>query len=72
MEGEREVFANMLGLLRGRVYYNLESWYRALAMLPGYRINARFMETMMGVKERFDLADESKKIGAFGTHFVKS
>ena len=26
-----------------------------LAMLPGYSINARFMEKMMGVKERFDV-----------------
>ena len=64
IEREGQVFANMLGLLRGRVYYNLESWYRALAMLPGYRINARFMETMMGVKERFDLSEETEKIGS--------
>ncbi len=65
IEAGGQVFANMLGLLRGRVYYNLESWYRALAMLPGYRVNARFMETMMGVKERFDLPDETEKVGSF-------
>jgi rifampicin phosphotransferase len=63
IEREGQVFANMLGLLRGRVYYNLESWYRALAMLPGYRVNARFMETMMGVKERFDLPEDAEKVG---------
>jgi pyruvate,water dikinase len=49
------VFANTLGLINGRVYYNLKSWYHMLAMLPGYSINARFMEKMMGVKERFDI-----------------
>ncbi len=65
IEKEGQVFANMLGLLRGRVYYNLEGWYRALAMLPGYRINARFMETMMGVKERFDLPGDTEKVGSF-------
>jgi pyruvate,water dikinase len=27
-------FARMLGLIRGRVYYNLVSWYRVLALLP--------------------------------------
>lgn len=43
------VFENMLGLHRGRVYYNLLNWYRLLAMLPGYRVNRRFMEQMMGV-----------------------
>jgi rifampicin phosphotransferase len=51
------VFANTLGLINGRVYYNLKTWYHMLAMLPGYSINARFMEKMMGVKERFDIPD---------------
>ncbi|MGB0034156.1 MAG: PEP/pyruvate-binding domain-containing protein [Candidatus Acidiferrales bacterium] len=46
-----EVFARMLGLIRGRVYYNLLSWYRVLAMFPGFTVNRRFMEQMMGVRE---------------------
>jgi pyruvate,water dikinase len=46
-----EVFPRMLGLLRGRVYYNLLNWYRVLAMLPGFSFNRPFMEQMMGVKE---------------------
>ena len=45
------VFRRMLGLLAGRVYYNLESWYRVLALLPGFTANRRFMEQMMGVRE---------------------
>ena len=40
----------MLGLIRGRVYYNLLNWYRVLALLPGYTVNRRFMEQMMGVQ----------------------
>lgn len=52
------VFANTLGLLNGRVYYNLRTWYQMLALLPGYHINARFMEKMMGVKERFDIPQD--------------
>lgn len=55
-----EIFANTLGLVRGRVYYNLVSWYKMLAMLPGYSINAESMERMMGVKERFELDDDFK------------
>ena len=51
------VFANTLGLMNGRVYYNLKTWYHMLAMAPGYSINARFMESMMGVKERFDIPE---------------
>jgi pyruvate,water dikinase len=53
-ENER-VFSNTLGLINGRVYYNLKTWYYMLAMLPSYRLNAGYMEKMMGVKERFDV-----------------
>jgi pyruvate,water dikinase len=45
----RTVFENMLVRVNGRVYYNLGNWYRALALLPGYALNRRYMETMMGV-----------------------
>lgn len=55
LKENKEIFENMLGLLRGRVYYNLLGWYKALALVPGYHINAEFMEGMMGVKERFVL-----------------
>ncbi|MEN0051754.1 MAG: PEP/pyruvate-binding domain-containing protein, partial [Bacteroidota bacterium] len=58
IEQHKEVFANTLGLIRGRVYYNLLNWYKMLAMLPGYSINAEFMENMMGVKERFELTED--------------
>jgi pyruvate,water dikinase len=46
-----EIFPRMLGLIEGRVYYNLLNWYRLLAMLPGYQFNRKFMEQMMGVRE---------------------
>lgn len=46
-----DTFRRMLGYLRGHIYYNLVSWYRVLALLPGFQINRRFMEQMMGVKE---------------------
>lgn len=46
-----DTFSRMLGLIRGRVYYNLISWYKVLALLPGFQVNRRFMEQMMGVSE---------------------
>jgi len=46
-----QILRHMLGLIRGRVYYNLLNWYRLLALLPGFTVNRRFMEQMMGVKE---------------------
>ena len=51
LQGHRQLYANMLGYIEGRVYYNLLNWYRALAMLPGFRMNRVFMEQMMGVAE---------------------
>ncbi|PAP77820.1 PEP/pyruvate-binding domain-containing protein [Rubrivirga marina] len=51
VEAEAETFEQMIGLIRGRVYYNLGSWYRVLALLPGYRLNAGLMEGMMGVRD---------------------
>jgi len=55
-----QTFGRMLGLLRGRVHYNLLNWYRVLALLPGFSVNRRFMEQMMGVRESLpeDLAAE--------------
>ena len=44
-------FSRMLGLIQGRIYYNLLNWYRVLALLPGFTLNRRFMEQMMGVRE---------------------
>jgi pyruvate,water dikinase len=51
IERSEEVFPRMLGLVRGRVYYNLVSWYQVLALLPGFQLNRGFMEQMMGVRE---------------------
>jgi phosphohistidine swiveling domain-containing protein len=41
----------MIGLIRGRVYYRLDSWYALLSLLPGFAHNKQFMEQMMGVRE---------------------
>jgi rifampicin phosphotransferase len=57
VDAHDDTFRHMLGLIRGRVYYNLFSWYRLLATLPGFQINRRFMEQMMGVAE--GLPDEA-------------
>lgn len=51
IEAHNDIFSHMLGLVRGRVYYNLLNWYRLIALLPGYEANRGFMEQMMGVKE---------------------
>lgn len=46
----KSALANMLGYIDGRIYYNLYNWYWALSQLPGFAVNRRFMEQMMGVR----------------------
>ena len=58
IQDNADVYKNMLGLIKGRVYYNLKGWYKALSLLPGYSLNAAYMEKMMGVKESFQLSPD--------------
>ncbi len=51
VDSYQTVFRNMLGLVRGRIYYNLINWYRLVVLLPGAGSNKGFMDTMMGVKQ---------------------
>jgi pyruvate,water dikinase len=47
---------NMVGVFYGRVFYNILNWYKLTSILPGYRHNRSFMETMMGTQHQ--LQDE--------------
>jgi phosphohistidine swiveling domain-containing protein len=56
---------NMLGIFYGRVYYNLLNWYKLTSILPGFKFNREFMETMMGTHEGLasEIADRIKPPG---------
>ena len=49
-----KLFNNMLGLVNGRVYYNLMNWYQFVSFFPGFKDNRKYMEQMMGVKESYN------------------
>ena len=51
VEEQEPMFRNMLGLIQGRIYYNLINWYRLIRMLPVGGRSDSFMETMMGVQQ---------------------
>jgi len=74
IEDHAEIFACMLGLLNGRFYYNLLNGYRVLTLLPGYKLNRRFTEEMLGFRET--LPDEMQAeleqaaVGAKGRDFL--
>ena len=56
---------NMIAVIYGRVYYNLLNWYKLTSILPGFKYNRGFMETMMGTSEALmdEVADRIKPPG---------
>ncbi len=61
--GNAAVFRNMLGLMKGRVYYNLQNWYKVVSLLPGFEANRAFMEQMMGVKDSVAATRDQTRAG---------
>ncbi len=47
LESRGDVFAHLLGTYFGRMYYNMNNWYKMLAFLPGYRRNKENLEAMI-------------------------
>ncbi|MBO9540276.1 phosphoenolpyruvate synthase [bacterium] len=54
IKANEQTYRNLLGLVRGRVFYNLGNWYQMTSLLPGFNYNKGFMDQMMGVKEKAD------------------
>ncbi|KPA12736.1 pyruvate water dikinase [Candidatus Magnetomorum sp. HK-1] len=57
-----QTFRNMIGIIDGRIYCGLTNWYKLLSLIPGFKGNKSFMETMMGVSETLppDIAETLK------------
>ncbi|KKU79096.1 MAG: Pyruvate phosphate dikinase PEP/pyruvate-binding protein [Parcubacteria group bacterium GW2011_GWA2_47_7] len=47
IEHHSYVFENLLGFFYGRMYYNMNNWYRMAEFLPGYRRNKENFELMI-------------------------
>lgn len=67
VQANEDALINLLGYIRGNVYYNLMNWYRLLLLAPlGKFSDPKHMETMMGVKQgqegNADMEKEFKKI----------
>lgn len=49
---------HMLGLVEGRVYYNINSWYEGLLCLPHFGRQKEAMEKMMGLQKPVDFVQD--------------
>lgn len=63
---------NMISLIKGRVYYNINSWYDGLLLFPSLENNKDSMEKMMGLQDPVDFVKDKKlttgdKVKAFPT-----
>ncbi len=47
LEKHSDVFENLLGFFYGRMYYNMNNWYRMAEFVPGYRRNKQNFELMI-------------------------
>lgn len=63
IKANEQTFRNLLGLVRGRVFYNLKNWHQMTSLLPGYQYNQGFMDQMMGVKEKTEFVSHEKNFG---------
>lgn len=61
IDEHKETVENLLGLYKGRVYYNINNWYKGLQLLPSFKQNKADMERMMGLKEPVDFVVDNEK-----------
>ncbi|OIN56625.1 PEP/pyruvate-binding domain-containing protein [Arsenicibacter rosenii] len=58
---QENMVRNLLGLVKGRIYYNINNWYRGLQLLPSFNQNKADMERMMGLTEPVDFVKDIRK-----------
>lgn len=61
IEEYEPVINSLLGFIKGRIYYNINNWYRGLQLLPSFKQNKEDMERMMGVEEPVDFITNTEK-----------
>jgi len=57
----QDIFKNMIGLLDGRVYYNLLNWYDMLSFLPDFkRHHKEAWDRMIGISHKIDFPQNKR------------
>ena len=49
--------SSLLGLIHGRVYYNLRNWYGMLSLLPGFGRHKRAWDQMIGIAHTIEIPE---------------
>ncbi len=60
IERYSNIFENLLGFFYGRVYYNMNNWYRMAEFVPGYNRNKKNFELMITSNIRQNVVTQIK------------
>ncbi len=61
IDAHKNTVENLLGIYKGRIYYNINNWYKGLQLLPSFKQNKADMERMMGLKEPVEFVINTEK-----------
>jgi len=61
VKANADMFPEMVVYIGGRMYYDLNNWYRLVSFLPGYSFNKGFFEEMLGVNKKADFEKKTSK-----------
>lgn len=53
-----DIFQNLIGLIKGRIYYNLNSWYRGLQLFQSFNDTQVGLKQMMGLSDPLNFQEE--------------
>ncbi len=60
IQAHNDMLNNMLGLIKGRIYYNINNWYKGLLLLPSFKTNKDDMERMMGLQDPVEFVENTE------------
>lgn len=60
IQAHNNMLNNMLGLIKGRIYYNINNWYKGLLLLPSFKTNKDDMERMMGLQDPVEFVEDTE------------
>ncbi len=53
------ILQNLLGYLDGKIYYNINNWFRLYSLLPGYSFTSQAFAQMIGLKDSATLSENN-------------
>ena len=56
-----DIFQNLVGLIKGRLYYNINNWYRGLQLFDSFKQNKAALAQMLGLSDALNFTDEDEQ-----------